>query len=301
MDLSFSNQVKNEICQLYKMPEQCKVVLLYGVLFASRCFNETEIVFLSESPEVSKYVSDLINRIYKQKLSVTELFSVDNKKPLYQIKISDKLLCKEISESFNRGKYAEYISLLSINEDMTWSFIKGLFLSCGSVSSPETDYHLEFYFRDRQTALFSQNMLSSLGFYPKILKRRNEYIVYFKDSSLIEDILAGIGAMKSVLQLMDSKVLKDIRNKINRQTNCETANMRKTISASAQQVKAITYIYQKKGSEFLSDDLKKIADFRLENPNMSLNEMAETLNGEFSKSSIDRRLKKLVLIANDIK
>lgn len=301
MDLSFSNQVKNEICQFHKIPEQCKVALLYGILIASRCFNETEIEFLSESPDVSKYTSDLINRMYKQNISAVELFSGDNKKPLYQIKITNIKLCKEISESFNRGKYAEYVNLISINEDITWSFIKGLFLSCGSVSSPETDYHLEFYFRKKQEALFSQNMLSSLGFNAKILKRRSEYIVYLKDSSLIEDILAGIGAMKSVLQLMDSKVIKDIRNKINRQTNCETANMKKTISASAQQIKAINHIYQKKGTEFLSDDLKKIADFRLENPDMSLNELTEKLNGEFSKSSIDRRLKKLILIADEIK
>ena len=301
MDLSFSNQVKNEICQFHKIPEQCKVALLYGILIASRCFNETEIEFLSESPDVSKYTSDLINRMYKQNISAVELFSGDNKKPLYQIKITNIKLCKEISESFNRGKYAEYVNLISINEDITWSFIKGLFLSCGSVSSPETDYHLEFYFRKKQEALFSQNMLSSLGFNAKILKRRSEYIVYLKDSSLIEDILAGIGAMKSVLQLMDSKVIKDIRNKINRQTNCETANMKKTISASAQQIKAINHIYQKKGTEFLSDDLKKIADFRLENPDMSLNELTEKLNGEFRKSSIDRRLKKLILIADEIK
>lgn len=301
MDLSFSNQVKNEICQFHKIPEPCKVVLLYGILTAARCFSETEIEFLSESPEVSKYASDLISRIYKQKLFATELFSGDNKKTLYQIKITDKKLCKEIIESFNRGKYAEYVNLISINEEITWSFIKGLFLSCGSVSSPETDYHLEFYFRNRQNALFSQNMLSSLGFNAKILKRRSEYIVYFKDSSSIEDILAGIGAMKSVLQLMDSKVIKDIRNKINRQTNCETANIKKTVSASAQQIKAITSIYQKKGAEFLSDDLRIIADFRLENPDMSLNEMTKKFNGEFSKSSIDRRLKKLVLIADEIK
>jgi len=283
------------------MPEACKVVLLYGVLISSRNFNEDEIEFLSESFDVSKYVTDLINRVYKQKLSISELFSNDNKKPLYQIKITDRILCKEILESFNRGKFAEYVSLLSIDEDMTWNFVKGLFLSCGSVSSPETDYHLEFYFKDKQTALFSQNMLSSLGFNPKVLKRRTEYIVYFKDSSLIEDILAGIGAMKSVLQFMDSKVIKDIRNKINRQTNCETANMKKTISASAQQVKAITKIYKKRGNEFLPEDLRKIADFRLNNPNMSLNEIANNFNGEFSKSSIDRKLKKLVLISNDIK
>ena len=142
------------------MQEPYKVALLYGLLIASRNFNEFEIEFLSESPEVSKYFIDLINRLYKHKLSITELFAKDNKKPLYQVRILNKFLCKEISESFNRGKYAEYINLLSINEDITWNFIKGLFLSCGSVSAPETDYHLEFYFKDKRSALFSQNMFS---------------------------------------------------------------------------------------------------------------------------------------------
>ncbi len=286
---------------MHKMPEQCKVILLYGILSSSKCFSNEEIEFLSESPFVAEYTAKLIGRIYKIRLNLSQLYTDENIKTLFQIKIDNPALCKEISDSFNCGKYAEYVSLLSLNEEITWSYIKGLFLSCGSVSDPETNYHLEFYFRDKNAAFFAQNMLSSLNLNPKFSKRRNEFVVYFKDSSAIEDVLTGIGAVKSVLQFMDSKVIKDIRNKINRQTNCETANMKKTIGVATEQVEAITLIYQKKGTEFLTEDLKKIADFRLANPNMSLAQMAEELNGEFSKSGVDRRLKKLVSIAAEIK
>ena len=144
-------------------------------------------------------------------------------------------------------------------------------------------------------------MLTSLSLSPKRTKRRETYLVYFKDSTSIEDILTGIGAVKKVLQLMDTKVIKDLRNRLNRRNNCETANMQRTISACAEQVSAIEYIISKRGLEFLSDDLQRIANFRLNNPEMTLSGMAKELSGEFSKSAIDRRLKKIVLTAKELK
>ncbi|MBQ7798944.1 MAG: DNA-binding protein WhiA, partial [Oscillospiraceae bacterium] len=115
------------------------------------------------------------------------------------------------------------------------------------------------------------------------------------------DILTGIGAIKKSLELMDSKVIKDLRNRINRRNNCETANLRKTLDVALNQVDCINYIVSKRGMDFLTDDLQKIAVFRLENPEMPLSEMARELNGEFSKSGIDRRLKKIVKIAEELK
>ena len=169
------------------------------------------------------------------------------------------------------------------------------------MSNPEIEYHLEFIFRSKEKALLTQNMLSTLSLSSKIMLRRQNYVVYCKDSSVIEDILAGIGSVKMALSLMDSKVIKDLRNRINRRNNCETANMQRTISACAEQVSAIEYIISKRGIDFLSDDLQRIANFRLQNPEMTLSNMAKELSGEFSKSAIDRRLKKIVLTAKELK
>ncbi|MBE6788232.1 MAG: DNA-binding protein WhiA [Ruminococcaceae bacterium] len=299
--MSFSNQVKNEICDAYKMPESCKASLLYGLLCSARIYNENEIEFLSECKEVCIYFSKLLGRLYRYNVDVSR-FS-ENKmqiKELYQVKITDKIACKTICDSFNCGKYSQDIGLISLDEAITWAFIKGIFLGCGSVSDPATDYHLEFTFKEKNHAVFSENMLSSLGFLPKRTMRRDNHIVYFKDSSSIEDILTGMGAIKKSLELMDSKVIKDLRNRINRRNNCETANLKKTIDVAFKQVSAINFIVAKRGMDFLPEDLQSIARFRLDNPEMSLSTMAKELSGEFSKSGIDRRLKKIVQIAEEL-
>lgn len=298
--MSFSNDVKKEICSVYKLTQPCKAILLYGALSASRTFTDKRIELLSESKEVAYYIGELITKIFNKKIFINQV-SETKGKILFQIKIEDNFLCKEISESYDIGVYSEYVNLLALDENITWSFIKGVFLTSGSVNDPEADYHLEFTLKTKKQANFVENMLSSLGLNFKISQRRNQFIVYCKDSTYIEDSLTGIGAVKSVLKLMDSKLIKDLRNRINRKNNCETANMQKVISAAALQVDAINLIYLKKGSEFLSDDLKKVADCRLNNPDLSLNELVEILNNEFSKSGLDRRLKKLINIANEIK
>lgn len=300
--MSFSNQVKIEIYEAYKMPDSCKAVLLYGIFSAARIYSETEIEILSEAKDIAYYTSKLIGRLYHINIPVLKLFnSEEQKKELYQVKIIDPKICKAICDSFNCGKYSDAVGLISLDESITWAFVKGIFLGCGSVSDPETEYHLEFAFRRKNDAFFAQNMLTSLGFSPKITIRRESYLVYFKDSTSIEDILTGMGAVKHALRLMDSKVLKDLRNRLNRRNNCETANMQKTISAAMEQTKAIRYIITKRGIDYLSEDLQRIAEFRAENPEMSLSAMAKELSGEFSKSAIDRRLKKIVSIAEEIK
>ena len=300
--MSFSNNVKIEITETIKMPENCKAALLYGIFSAARIFTEQEIELLSEAKEISIYTSKLIGKLYHINVPVINLFNSDNqKKELYQLKITDSKICKIVCDSFNCGKYADAIGLISLDEKITWAFIKGIFLGCGSISDPENDYHLEFVFRRKSDALFAENMLVSLGFTPKKTIRRASNLIYFKDSTSIEDILAGVGAVRHALQLMDSKVLKDLRNRLNRRNNCETANMQKTISVATEQVNAIRYIISKRGIEYLSDDLQRIAQFRLDNPELSLGAMAKELSGEFSKSGIDRRLKKIILLAEEIK
>ena len=300
--MSFSNEVKIEICETYKMPDDCKAVMLYGIFSAARTYSEDEIELLSETKEVSEYTSKLIGRLYRVNIPVTNpTGTFEHRKELFQLKITDKKICKMICDSFNCGKFADAISMISLDERITWAFIKGIFLECGSVSDPESDYHLEFSFKRKQDAIFAENMMSSLSLLPKRTTRREAHLVYFKDSTSIEDILTGIGAVRHVLQLMDSKVIKDLRNRINRRNNCETANMQRTISACAEQVSAIEYIISKRGIDFLSDDLQRIANFRLENPEMSLSAMAKELSGEFSKSAIDRRLKKIIITAEELR
>lgn len=300
--LSFSNQVKIELCEVHKMSDGCKASLLYGFFSAARTFNEREIELLSEGKEIAEYCGKLIGKLYHVNISICKLsYSSEQKRELYQIKITDPKVCRIICDSYNQGKFSDDVGLISLDEKITWAFIKGIFLGCGSVSDPETEYHLEFTFRRKEDAIFAENMLTSLYLAPKRTTRRDSHVVYFKDSTSIEDILTGMGAVKQTLRLMDSKVLKDLRNRLNRRNNCETANMKRTIDVSTEQINAIQYIISKRGMDFLSEDLQKIAIFRLSNPEMSLSVMTKEFNGEFSKSAINRRLKKIVQIANEIK
>lgn len=299
--MSFSNQVKLEICEAYKMPDDCKVVLLYGLLCSAKKYNFEQIEFYSECRDVSLYFSRLVSRLFGYKSEVVDIYEGKTQgKELYGVKINDKNVCRSIVESYDCGKYSDKVSLISLDEAITWAFIKGIFLGSGSITDPENDYHLEFNFKQKDSAIFSENMLSSLELKPKRTTRRDNHIVYFKDSSAIEDILTGMGAIKKSLELMDSKVIKDLRNRLNRRNNCETANIKKTVDVAIKQLDAINLIISKRGIDFLQDDLQKIAKIRLENPEMSLNLMAKELYGEFSKSGIDRRLKKIVQIAEEI-
>lgn len=284
------------------MQKSCKAAMLYGFFSTAKTYNSDEIEVILESEIVAEYILSQISKLYNFKLEPAKKIQPEiYKKPIYQIHLQSRVVCKTIYDSFNCGEFSEFISLLSLDQTVTWAFIKGVFLGSGSVSNPEIEYHLEFVLRSYEKALLVQNMLSSITLNSKIMTRRQNFVVYCKDSSVIEDILAGVGAVKMALTLMDTKVIKDLRNRINRQNNCETANIKRTIDVSAKQVEAIQYILANIGIEALSDDLQKIALFRLNNPEISLNEMTQMLNGEFSKSGINRRLKKLIQISEEIK
>ena len=149
--MSFSNQVKIEVCEGYKMPDSCKASMLYGLLCAARSFTEDKIEFLSECSEVATCFSKLLGRLYKINVPVVTIFaSKEQKKDLYFVRIDSPKVCKMICDSYNREQFSETIGLLSLDESITWAYIKGLFLGCGSISDPNAEYHLEFSFKNKK-------------------------------------------------------------------------------------------------------------------------------------------------------
>ena len=136
---------------------------------------------------------------------------------------------------------------------------------------------------------------------PKVLKRGNNFVLYFKDSEEIEDVLTIMGATESSLILMGSKMMKSVRNKINRQINFETANISRTINASMVQINAINKIKERKAFNSLPLQLQKIAEIRLNNPDMSLGDMQKELDEDISRSGVNHRLNKLIEIADKLK
>lgn len=175
------------------------------------------------------------------------------------------------------------------------SYLRGAFLASGSVNNPETSrYHLEIYSLSEQ---HSQNVMEMMVYYnlnARMLERRNGYITYLKGAEDISDFLTLIGATSNMLKFEDVRIVRDMRNSVNRMVNCETANLSKTISAAAKQIETIEFIDSVVGLNHLPDKLKEIAELRLENPEISLKELAEIVpSGAISKSGINHRIRKL--------
>ncbi len=198
----------------------------------------------------------------------------------------------ELSLRINRANLAD--------ECCFAAFIRGVFLSCGSISSPEKNYHLEFVvpFLKLSNDLFS--FLQELGFPPKHVMRKGYHIIYYKDSASIEDLLTLMGATNATLRLIGVKVDKDMRNHVNRRVNFETANIDRSVQAGAVQVEAIRKIEKARGLDSLPQGLQEIARIRLENPEATLIELEELFEGRLSRSGINHRLKRLEQIASDL-
>lgn len=182
------------------------------------------------------------------------------------------------------------------------SYLRGAFLAGGSVNNPEANsYHLEIYSSYEQHNEALCQMMNSFQLNAKMTERRNGYITYIKEAEKIGDFLAIIGANRSVLQFEDIRIVRDMRNSVNRLVNCENANLNKVIDASQRQIEAIKRIDAHQGLASLPDKLQVVAQFRLDNPDMSLKELGEMIpNGPISKSGINHRLRKIVEIAEEL-
>lgn len=183
------------------------------------------------------------------------------------------------------------------------SYLRGAFLASGSVNNPETSrYHLEIYSLSEQHSKNVMEMMTYYNLNARVLERRNGYITYLKGAEDISDFLTLIGATSNMLKFEDVRIVRDMRNSVNRMVNCETANLSKTISAAAKQIETIEFIDRTIGLNHLPSKLKEIAELRLEHPEISLKELAEIVpSGAISKSGINHRIRKLNEYAEKLK
>lgn len=201
------------------------------------------------------------------------------------------------------------------------AYLRNAFLTFGTIINPMKEYHLEFHLPTKKLSDDILSVLESVGLQFKTVKRGKAFILYIKESQQIEDTLTCFGAIKASMELMNIKIEKELRNNVNRKTNCETANIDKTVNAAFYQTQQIEHIIEKKGLDYLPIDLKQIAILRLENPDASLSELCQIFNDEkiktisinsaditdgisrvstISRSGINHRLKKICLIADEV-
>lgn len=181
------------------------------------------------------------------------------------------------------------------------AFIRGAFLAAGSMTDPEKSYHFEIACASREKAEQLREIINSFDMDAKIVQRKKYHVVYLKEGSQIVDILGVMGAHVALMDLENVRILKEMRNSVNRKVNCETANIHKTVSAAVKQIEDIEYIRNRKGFESLPDNLAEMARLRLEHPDATLKELGGMLDPPVGKSGVNHRLRKLCAIAEELR
>lgn len=277
--MSFSSEVKMELSQInnFSKRELLEAELTGYMLSANTSIKNNYIEFITEN-EFN------IERIFKILFKLQIDYEPESKRKVYIAKFK----LPDIKKPEQMDKDEEKKAL-----------VRGIFLGSGSVNDPNKKYHLEILLNNKDIAQYIQNILKESGIKTKILEKNNT--IYIKEGEEISKFLAFIGAQKSVLKFEDIRVMKDMRNTVNRQVNCETANLNKTVGAAVVQIDAINFLKKMKKYEELPDPLIEIAELRIEYPEMSLKDLGMHLENPIGKSGVNHRLKKIIEIADEFK
>lgn len=312
--MSFSSEVKEELTRVISTPRHCQIAEITAILSVCGRIQISEhqtykILVCTENSGVAKKYYSLLKKIFQINASLlitkndylkkNNLYrvKVENHEQALQILKTTKLIDGngEIEEDFPIAPY------LLQKECCKRAFLRGIFLSSGSISDPEKNYHFEIVCSSQKRAEFLQNIMSSFQIDSKIILRKKYYVLYIKEGSLIVDILNVMEAHTALMKLENVRILKDMRNSVNRRVNCETANINKTVSAAVKQVEDILYIKEKIGLDNLPKGLAEIAQVRLNQPEATLKELGTMLNPPVGKSGVNHRLRKLSDMADELR
>ena len=287
--MSFSSDIKQELNKNSNLANKNIVKQeLVGYLISGNIniVNNKEIKFSTESDYN-------INRFSKLLANLDINHSIDMVGKNFVI----TLKTKEI-EFIEYDKETVKIKEVPENQEEKKAIIRGTFMGAGSINNPEKEYHLEMEVTNEQNMNIVLSLLLELGIKAKYMEAKNKYYIYLKEGEEISKFLALIGAAKAVMKFEDIRIQKEMRGKVNRLVNCETANLNKTINASIEQIAAIRKLQENGEFKKLDDNLKEIALLRLENPDMSLIELGKKLKVPIGKSGVNYRLRKIMEIAN---
>ena len=305
--MSFSSDIKQELNKNSNLNKKELVKYeLIGYLISGNtdCINKSKIKFSTESDyNINRYSKLLTN------LDIDHNIDIVGKTFYIVIKTKDIEKIEEIEIEENKTKETKEIKLktdsvnkegLEKNEENLRAIIKGIFMGSGSINNPEKEYHLEIDISNKENLENIIRLLNQVEINVKNMSINNKLSIYIKEGEEISKFLALIGANKAVMQFEEIRIQKEMRGKVNRLVNCETANLNKTMNASIEQITAIEKLKEKGKFNLLDENLKEIAILRTENPNMSLIELGKLLKTPLGKSGVNYRLKKLVELANDI-
>ena len=278
--ISFAQQTKIALTELHVKSLCCKKSLLYGMLFYGAKFGISDITFFSECEEVTTLIERLLLDCYGGVCEI-EYYSSG-----FRLTINDFDTLGSLAK--DRYKFKQ------CNKCRAY-YLRGIFLACGSVNSPEASYRLELSFKRSCDELLT--MLSEMNLNFRNTVRGSDNVIYIKESESIEDFLNFIGAMNAAFTLMNEKIKREIRNDVNRAKNCDTANIKKSIAATKIHVDAILKLQDENRIQMLPKPIQETAGLRLAFPDMSLNDLADMHEPKITKSGLNHRLKKIVEFA----
>ena len=307
--MSFSSEVKEELKGKIDSAKHCQIAELAAIFaFCGRVIPMPDGNFLLVVTTENEIVAGKFVELLSKAFGVTEDY-IDydyegSKNTTIHMSIQDVELVEEILMAIKwRNMQDNKIvpvfahSLVVQKECCKRAFIRGAFLAAGSLSDPNKNYHYEIVCGHEEGAEQLKEMLAFFKLEAKVTIRKNNYIVYLKEGIHITDCLNVMGAFVSQMELYNVMILKGISNNINRQVNCETANMNKTIEAAVKQIRDIEYIRDTVGIDYLNAGLKQVALIRLENSDMNLKDIGDRLNPPVGKSGVNHRLRKIGEIA----
>lgn len=294
---TFSYRVKAEICSALTDRDK-RFACLYGISLFARTITENEFCFQTESKVVSELYPSLFAEVFQRKV---KLECSENRRNSYTFSVKKENGLDIFFQTFHINPEKISINLNNIDNNNIGIFTAGVFLSCGSISNPEKEYHLELAVSDHQLYEDMNRLLASIGMPFKMVRRKNLFVMYLKESESIEDMITFIGASQCTIELINVKIYKDMRNRINRVSNCEVANLDKTVNASFKQRQDIMFIDKTVGLETLSDILQETARLRIENPDASLKELGQMHENPIGRSGINHRLKKIAEFAEKLR
>lgn len=297
--MSFSVEVKNELCTI-RTDTAAAEAECHGMLVLCRSFSFNKILFQTGSRAAAERFVTLLRAAFDVFASVKE---GGKARPTFTVEIASEADRKRILNRLGyRATEEMRVDFAKIKtEGNVTAFIRGAFLSGGSVSDPEKEYRLEFSFAGNETAADFFGLLDSHGFEFSMTYRAGKFLVYTKNSTTIEEFLTYIGAGIETLQIIEVKVVKSVRNRLNRQNNCETSNILKTADAAFAQNQAIKKLQQAGRLETLPEELYEAAMLRLNNPDMSLANLCKLSKAGLTRSGLNHRLKRILELAEDIK
>lgn len=301
MALSFSGAAKAELCRVIPSKKCCALAECFGILLYCNSFGADGVRVVTESREFGQILPKLFKRAFDVEFdSFPSLESPG--KLVFQIDDPEKIDAIMESFGFERdATLALHLNLPVVEGDCCkTSFLRGAFLAGGSVTDPEKSYHWELATTHQCVARETYTLMEEvLGFYPKTAARSGGQVLYFKQSERICDCLALLGARVAAMNIMETKLEKELKNDVNRRCNCDEANLSKVVEAAQEQLAAIRVLREKGLLERLPQKLQAAAAAREAAPEASLTELASVMDPPISKPAMNNRMKKLVQTAKE--